>query len=58
MISDEIYAELTFEGKHTSMVSLRSMKERTILLHRCSKAFAMTRFRIGLPAQTRILPRP
>ncbi len=47
IISDEIYAELTFEGKHTSIASLPGMRERTILLHGCSKAFAMTGFRIG-----------
>lgn len=47
VISDEIYAELTFEGKHTSIASLPGMRDRTILLHGCSKAFAMTGFRIG-----------
>jgi aminotransferase len=47
VISDEIYAELTFEGKHVSVASLPGMRDRTILLHGCSKAFAMTGFRIG-----------
>ncbi len=47
VISDEIYGELTFEGKHTSIASLPGMRDRTILLHGCSKAFAMTGFRIG-----------
>lgn len=47
VISDEIYAELTFEGKHTSIASLPGMRDRTIFLHGCSKAFAMTGFRIG-----------
>lgn len=47
VVSDEIYAELTFEGKHTSIASLPGMRDRTILLHGCSKAFAMTGFRIG-----------
>ena len=46
-ISDEIYAELTFEGEHTSIASLPGMIERTIFLHGFSKAFAMTGFRIG-----------
>lgn len=45
--SDEIYAELTFEGRHISIASLPGMKERTIFLHGFSKAFAMTGFRIG-----------
>src|SRR5664280_2376276 len=47
VLSDEIYAELTFEGQHVSVVSLPGMKERTIFLHGFSKAFAMTGWRIG-----------
>src|SRR5436190_1432841 len=47
VITDEIYAELTFEGEHVSLVSLPGMAERTIFLHGFSKAFAMTGFRIG-----------
>ncbi|HUA68103.1 MAG TPA: aminotransferase class I/II-fold pyridoxal phosphate-dependent enzyme [Candidatus Saccharimonadales bacterium] len=47
VLSDEIYSELTFEGEHTSIASLPSMKERAIFLHGFSKAFAMTGWRIG-----------
>jgi len=47
VISDEIYAELTYVGRHESIVSRPGMRERTILLHGLSKAFAMTGFRIG-----------
>ena len=47
VISDEIYAELTYEGQHESIASRPGMRERTILLHGLSKAFAMTGFRIG-----------
>ena len=47
VISDEIYAELTYEGEHVSIASLSGMKERTILLHGFSKGFAMTGFRVG-----------
>jgi aminotransferase len=47
LITDEIYAELTFEGEHVSIASLPGMKERTIFLHGFSKAYAMTGFRIG-----------
>lgn len=47
VISDEIYAELTYEGDHVSIASLPGMKERTLLLHGFSKGFAMTGFRIG-----------
>jgi len=47
VISDEIYAELTYEGTHLSIASLPGMKDRTIFLHGFSKAFAMTGFRLG-----------
>src|SRR6185436_18927122 len=47
VITDEIYAELTFEGDHVSIASLPGMIERTIFLHGFSKAYAMTGFRIG-----------
>ncbi len=47
VITDEIYAELTFEGEHTSIASLPGLRERTIFLHGFSKAYAMTGFRIG-----------
>src|SRR5438309_10564074 len=47
VITDEIYAELTFEGEHVSIASLPGMGERTIFLHGFSKAYAMTGFRIG-----------
>ena len=47
VISDEIYAELTYTGKHISIASLNGMEERTVILNGFSKAFAMTGFRIG-----------
>ena len=47
VISDEIYSELIFEGTHTSIASLPGMRDRTLLLHGFSKAFAMTGFRLG-----------
>jgi aminotransferase len=47
VLTDEIYAELTFEGEHVSIASLPGMKGRTIFLHGFSKAYAMTGFRIG-----------
>ena len=47
VISDEIYAELTFEKEHVSIASLPGMVERTIFIHGFSKAYAMTGFRIG-----------
>lgn len=47
VLSDEIYAELTYEGQHASFAARPGMKERTVLLHGLSKAWAMTGFRIG-----------
>lgn len=47
VISDEIYAELTYEGKHTAFSALPGMKERTLLINGFSKAFAMTGWRVG-----------
>ena len=47
VLSDEIYAELTYKGKHTSIASLPGMQERTILINGFSKAFAMTGWRLG-----------
>jgi aminotransferase len=47
IISDEIYGELTYKGKHVSIVSLPGMKERTILINGFSKAYAMTGWRLG-----------
>jgi len=55
VISDEIYSELTFDGEHTSIATLPGMKERTILLHGFSKAFAMTGFRIGYACGPKVL---
>ena len=47
VITDEIYAELTYGGKHTSIASLPGMKERTVYVSGFSKAFAMTGWRLG-----------
>jgi aminotransferase len=47
VLSDEIYAELTYEGEHFSIASFPGMRDRTVFLHGVSKAFAMTGFRIG-----------
>lgn len=48
VLTDEIYSELRYDDeKHISIASLPGMKERTVLLHGFSKAFAMTGFRLG-----------
>ncbi|MBU8905358.1 aminotransferase [Desertibacillus haloalkaliphilus] len=47
VLSDEIYAELTYDGEHYSFSRLPDMRERTILISGFSKAFAMTGWRLG-----------
>lgn len=48
VITDEIYSELSYSDEpHVSIASLPGMRERTLLLHGFSKAFAMTGFRLG-----------
>lgn len=48
VLSDEIYAELTYTSKgHVSIASIPGMLERTILINGFSKAFAMTGWRLG-----------
>ncbi len=47
VISDEIYAELSYGGKHCSPASIPGLKERTIVVNGFSKAFAMTGWRLG-----------
>jgi len=47
VLSDEIYGELTYSGKHVSIASLDGMKERTILINGFSKTYAMTGWRLG-----------
>ena len=47
VLSDEIYAELTYLEKHVSIASLPGMKERTILISGFSKSHAMTGWRLG-----------
>ena len=47
VMSDEIYAELTYKDKHVSIASIEGMRERTILINGFSKAYAMTGWRLG-----------
>ena len=58
VISDECYEALTFEGHHVSIAQLGAdIKARTIVVNTCSKAYAMTGWRIGYAAGTRDLIR-
>lgn len=50
VLSDEIYAELTYNGTHVSIASIDGMKERTVVVNGFSKAYAMTGWRLGYAA--------
>lgn len=47
VLSDEIYAELSYNGKHLSIATFEGMKDKTIIINGFSKAFAMTGWRLG-----------
>jgi aspartate aminotransferase len=54
VVSDECYEALTFEGRHVSIASFGpAIKARTITVNTCSKAYAMTGWRIGYAAGPR-----
>ncbi|NLT70692.1 MAG: aminotransferase class I/II-fold pyridoxal phosphate-dependent enzyme, partial [Verrucomicrobiaceae bacterium] len=62
VVTDEIYCELIYDGDsgmtpgtHTSIASFPGMRERTVLLHGFSKAFAMTGFRLGYACAPTVL---
>ena len=55
VISDEIYADLTYGEEHVSIASLPGMKERTIVINGFSKAFAMTGWRLGYALANRVI---
>lgn len=47
ILSDEIYAELTYGKRHVSIASIDGMRERTVIASGFSKAYAMTGWRLG-----------
>lgn len=47
VLSDEIYAELTYGSHHVSIASIDGMKERTVVVNGFSKAYSMTGWRLG-----------
>jgi aspartate aminotransferase len=58
LVSDECYEALTFEGRHVSVASFSpEVKARTVVVNTCSKAYAMTGWRIGYAAGPRALIR-
>ncbi len=50
ILSDEIYAEMTYGRRHTSIAELEGMRERTVVVNGFSKAYAMTGWRLGFTA--------
>ena len=55
VLSDEIYAELTYKGEHVSIASIPGRKERTVLINGFSKAYAMTGWRLGYTAAPAVI---
>ena len=55
VISDEIYAELTYGGDHSTIAAFPGMKDRTVLINGFSKSYAMTGWRLGYAAAPRII---
>ncbi|MBR2702016.1 MAG: aminotransferase class I/II-fold pyridoxal phosphate-dependent enzyme [Erysipelotrichaceae bacterium] len=46
-VTDEIYAELTYTGKHCSIAEFDEIKDQTIVINGFSKAYSMTGYRVG-----------
>lgn len=55
VISDEIYAELTYGGGHVTIAAFPGMKDRTVLINGFSKSYAMTGWRLGYAAAPRVI---
>ena len=55
VLSDEIYSELSYKGKHVSIASIPGMAERTIVINGFSKSFAMTGWRLGYACGPRVI---
>ena len=55
IISDEIYAELTYQGTHVSIASFEEVKDKTLVINGFSKAYAMTGWRLGYVCGNKIL---
>jgi len=47
VLSDEVYAALTYDGGHDSIATIDGMRERTVVFNGFSKAYAMTGLRLG-----------
>jgi aspartate aminotransferase len=58
ILSDEVYSELLYEGRHDSIAAQHGMLQRTILLDGFSKTFAMCGWRLGYAAVPQSLVEP
>ena len=58
ILSDEVYAEMLYEGEHDSIAAHGDLLDRTILVDGCSKTFAMTGWRLGYAALPQALVEP
>ena len=55
VLSDEIYAELSYKDKHVTIASLPDMRDRTIIINGFSKAYAMTGWRLGYALAPKVI---
>ncbi len=55
VLSDEIYAELTYQQDHVTIASLPGMRERTVLINGFSKSYSMTGWRLGYACAPRVI---
>lgn len=55
VISDEIYAELTYGSDHTTIAAFPGMRDRTVIINGFSKSYAMTGWRLGYAAAPRVI---
>ncbi|MBR3173275.1 MAG: aminotransferase class I/II-fold pyridoxal phosphate-dependent enzyme [Eubacterium sp.] len=55
VLSDEIYSELTYGADHVSIASFPGMRDRTIVINGFSKGFAMTGWRLGYAAGSKVI---
>ena len=55
VLSDEIYAELTYLDNHVSIASIPGMRERTIVINGFSKSHAMTGWRLGYACGSEVI---
>ncbi len=55
VLSDEIYAELTYQQDHVTIASLPGMRERTVLINGFSKSYSMTGWRLGYACAPKVI---